>query len=194
MTADNYLSQLQALLPSGAAWTLEPDVVLTRLLGAMAEEFARIDTRAIDLLAQIDPRTAGELLTDWETVLGLPDACTGDLDGVLARMDAAYGALTATGGASRAYFIAVAAALGYTVTITEFRPFQVGSSAVGDPLYGDAWRHAWRVDAPAVTIREFAVGSSAAGDPLRSWGNELLECSITKLKPAHTHVLFGYGG
>jgi len=194
MTADNYLSQLQALLPPGAAWTREQNAVLTMLLAGLAEELARIDQRADDLLNQIDPRTADELLPDWETVLGLPDACIGELDSVQARMNAAYGTLTATGGASRAYFIAVAEALGFTVTISEYRPFTVGVAAVGDPLYGTDWLYAWRVNAPETTIFEFAMGISAVGDPLRSWGNELLECAMTKLKPAHTHVLFGYGG
>lgn len=151
-------------------------------------------TRAQALLREMCPGTTSEMLADWERVLGLPDPCLPELGTMQERRAAALGKYIERGGQSRAYFIALAAALGYTVTITEFRPFQVGSSVVGDPLYGDDWRHAWRVDAPAVTIREFAVGSSAVGDPLRSWGNALLECSITKLKPAHTHVLFGYGG
>lgn len=194
MTADNYLSQLQALLPPGAAWTREQNAVLTMLLAGLAEELTRVDQRAEDLLDQIDPRTADELLPDWETVLGLPDSCTGDLDSVVNRLNAAYGTLTATGGASRAYFIAVAESLGFTVTISEYQPFAVGISAAGDPLYGTDWLYAWLVNAPETTITEFAVGISSAGDPLRSWGNELLECAITKLKPAHTHVLFGYGG
>ena len=41
-----YRAQLQALLPLGDAWPRRPDAVLTRLLAAWAEEFARIDARS----------------------------------------------------------------------------------------------------------------------------------------------------
>jgi uncharacterized protein YmfQ (DUF2313 family) len=53
----DYLSQLQALLPQGAAWTRERDAALTRLLDAFAEEFARVDARARQLLDESDPRS-----------------------------------------------------------------------------------------------------------------------------------------
>lgn len=150
--------------------------------------------RAQGLLLEMLPHTSTEMLAEWERLLGLPDPCIGQLGTTQERRAAVVAKYTETGGQSRAYFIGVAAKLGYEVTITEYRPFQVGVSAAGDALYGDDWLYAWLVNAPETTITEFAVGISAAGDPLRSWGNELLECAITKLKPAHTHVLFGYGG
>lgn len=192
MTAEHYLNQLQALLPPGKAWTREPDADLTKLLRGLAEEFARVDRRAEDLIEEADPRTCYELLPDWEEFASLPDACHGQAVSIEERRAALVARLTARGGQSRPFFIALAAALGYQIGITEYSPFQAGSTA-GDRLTNGDWVFAWQVDAAESTVRSFVAGS-AAGEPLASWGNELLECAINKLKPAHTHVLFAYGG
>lgn len=193
ITAAGYLSQLQALLPPGAAWTREQNAELTKLLRGLAEELARVDLRAADLLRESDPRGALELMSDWERLTGLPDPCTPDLDTLQERRGAVHAKLVSTGGQNRQYYIDMAAALGVEVAITEFFPFRVGYSAVGDPLASnDDWRHTWQVDAPETIITHFAVGQSAVGQPLRKWGNELLECAIGRHKPAHTEVLFAY--
>ena len=196
LTATDYLAQLQALLPQGPAWPREADAALTQLLAAWADELARVDGRAADLVEESDPRTTAELLADWERVAGLPDACVAALAGTQTttqRRAALVGKLTTIGGQSAAYYIALAASLGYTITVTEFAPFQAGHSAAGDPLSNDEWMFAWQVNAPEESIVEFSAGRSCAGEPLRAWGNELLECVISRLRPAHTHVLFAYG-
>lgn len=192
MIAQAYREALQALLPPGAAWTREADAVLTALLDALAQELARVDVRADGLFDEADPRTTAELLADWERVAGLPDSCVTTTQTTAERRATLVGKLTGLGGQSRQYFIDLAAALGYTVTITEHGPFRVGQNAVGDPLNGDSWQFAWTLNAPATTVREFAVGGSAVGDALRSWGNTLLECAIRRFSPAHTTVLFSY--
>lgn len=195
MTATDYLAQLQALLPQGFAWPREADAALTKLLLAWADELARVDGRAADLIEEADPRTTAELLADWERVAGLPDPCVEALAGTQTtaqRRAALVAKLTTIGGQSAAYYIALAASLGYTITVTEFRPFVAGSVA-GDALTNDEWIFAWQVNAPAESIVAFAAGRSCAGEPLRAWGNELLECVINRLRPAHTHVLFAYG-
>lgn len=191
MTADAYREQLQALLPPGAAWTRESVAALTGLLGAMAEEFARIDRRGADLIDETDPRSTSELLTDWERIAGLPDVCTGPLATIRERREALLARITGMGGQSRAYFIALAESLGFTIQIREYFPFVAGRPVGHNLANGNAWRHTWQVDAPAVTIKHFACGSSV-GEPLRTWGNSLLECAFEKRKPAHTLVLFAY--
>jgi len=193
-TSADYLHILQQLLPEGTAWPRDPAATLTRLLNAMADSLGRAHNRAVDLLAESDPRVATEMLTDWERVLGLPDDCTAALTLLLQeRRDAAHAKLTSRGGQSRQFFIDLAAALGFTVTITEFRPFRVGISTVGDPVCSEDWRFHWQVNAPATTIRSFRTGSSTVGEPLRSWGNELLECALSQRKPAHTSNSYAYG-
>ena len=196
LTATAYLTQLQALLPQGFAWPRQADAALTNLLLAWADELARVDGRAADLVEEADPRTTAELLADWERVAGLPDPCVEVLAGAQTtaqRRAALVAKLTTIGGQSAAYYIALAASLGYTITVTEFSPFQAGHSAAGDALSNDDWTFVWQVNASEVSIVEFAAGRSSAGEALRSWGNELLECVISRYKPAHTNVLFAYG-
>ncbi|WVR18345.1 hypothetical protein y223_00065 [Bordetella phage PY223] len=186
--------QLDALLPQGLAWPRESDARMRALTRALAEEFARVDARGDDLLREVLPSTTVEMLSDWERAAGLPDPCVPSGQTLQERRNALLSRLAGTGGQSRAFFIELAAYLGFTITITEFRPFRAGISHAGDALYNDDWRHAWRINAPETTIIEFRAGLSAAGEPLRKWGNELLECVLNRIKPAHTVLLFGYGG
>lgn len=194
MDAAAYTRALKGLLPSGKAWPAEVGSTMHKVLQAIADELARIDGRAAELIEEFDPRTTNELLTDFERVYGLPDPCLeGATQTVVERRNALVAKVVNLGGQSRAYFIALADALGYTITITEFSPFVAGGSEAGDPLTNGDWAFAWQVNAPETTVTEFRVGLSGCGDPLRSWGNELLECVIDRQKPAHTFVLFAYG-
>lgn len=190
MTTDDYLAQLQALLPHGPAWPRDAGATLTRLLQAMADELARVDSRAAQLIDEADPRTTYELLADWERVAGLPDTCVTAAQTTAQRRAALHARLATLGGQGTAYFIALAASLGYTVTITEFRLHTVNDD-VEHPLYGHPWQFAWQVNAPLNTVGTLSVTDTVA-DPLAWWGNELLECVIRRLKPAHTHTLFAY--
>ena len=181
------------------------------LLTAFATEFARIEQRAADLLRESDPRFALELLDAWESALGLPDPCTGPLTETTARRGAILARLTRLGGAAPAFLEQLAATIGYTVRVVEFRPFEVGRSGAGEPLTnhqipfevgrsgaGDplsnrqAWL--WTVDvvAPTATIRRFEVGASGAGESLASWRNDLLECTLRQVAPAHVLMRFVY--
>lgn len=193
LTEDDYLEQLQALLPPGPAWSKDPQATITKLLGALAGELARVDGRAWQLVEEADPRSTAELFLDWERVMGLPDACAEAFGGeqtTAQRRSALVGKLTTLGGQSAAYYIGLAAALGFAITITEFHEHTVEDD-VEHPLYSAAWNFAWQVNAALNTITEITVEDSVE-DPLASWGNALLECVINRLKPAHTIVLFSY--
>jgi uncharacterized protein YmfQ (DUF2313 family) len=193
-TAEQYKELLKSLLPPGEAFPRDVSTNMDDLLSALAEEWARIEGRGDNLIVESLPATASELLSDWERVAGLPDKCAGTLETTMqGRRNALVSKLTSTGGQSRAYFVAIAKALGYEITITEFRPFRAGLSQAGDPLTNGDWVYTWRVNAAETTIIEFRAGLSAAGEALRTWGNDTLECKINLLKPAHTIALFGYG-
>jgi uncharacterized protein YmfQ (DUF2313 family) len=193
MTDQDYLQQLQGLLPPGPAWPKDANAGITRMLHGLADELARVDGRAMQLLEEADPRTTAELLADWERVAGLPDACAVALGGTQTtaqRRAALLTRLTTVGGQSPAYFIGLAAALGYAITITEFHEHTVEDD-VEHPLYGAAWNFAWQVNAALDTVNALTV-EDTVGDPLAWWGNELLECVTKRLAPAHTLVLFSY--
>lgn len=194
-TAAEYREQLKQLLPPGQAFPRDPGTTLHDLLDGMSIELARVDARGFALPVEVNPSTTLELLSDWERVTGLPDRCSGVLEETIqGRRNAVLAKLSGTGGQSAPYFISVAAALGYQVTITEFHPFRVGRSRVGDALTNGAWQFAWQINAPETTAVSFRVGLSAVGEALRTWGAGSLECKIRQLAPAHTVPIFAYAG
>ena len=189
----DYLRQLQALLPLGPAWARDDESTLTHLLGGLSAELARVDGRSWQIIEEADPRTTAELFLDWERVAGLPDACAEAFGGeqtMAQRCAALVGKLTLLGGQSPAYFIGLAAAIGYAITITEFRAHTVEDD-VNYALYGVEWNFAWQVNAALNTVTDITVDSTV-NDPIAAWGNALLECVIKRLKPAQTTVLFSY--
>jgi uncharacterized protein YmfQ (DUF2313 family) len=192
-STDEYTSALQALMPVGLVWPRDTDSVQTQVLAAMAAEFTESDTDALSLLTGAFPSTATIMLQEWEYALGLPDDCAiGETDSIALRQKAVTTKLTATGGQSVAYFIAQAAALGYTVTITQYRRAMAGMSGAGAALNGDEWPFVMLVTAPETTITYAMAGANYAGDPLRSWGNKLLECRLSSMAPSHTIMNFAY--
>jgi uncharacterized protein YmfQ (DUF2313 family) len=189
----DFAAALHALLPRGLAWPREPETVQARVVAGLSAIVAALHARAGDLSErEADPSQAFDLLPDWERAFGLPDPCVGEGQTMQDRRAALLARIASGGGQSRAYFIAVAAALGYDVTIEEFRPFVAGDRA-GDPCRDSSWRFTWLVRAPAATVTVFRAGQSAAGEPLRAWGNARLECVLGRLRPAHSNLLFGYG-
>lgn len=193
-----YAGQLRQLLPRGLAWEFGRDSVFAQLLAGLAEELARVDARGLDMLEEADPRTALELLPDWERVAGLPDACTGRPDNAGERQAALQQKLTGLGGQSRQAFIELAARLGYVIWIEEHRPARVGAR-IGDCLNGPDFAFCWTVHVrpfdgyleEATFIAQAQIGDRL-GVRLRGFGAIDLECVIARARPAHTIVLFAY--
>ncbi|MFB5641818.1 YmfQ family protein [Kluyvera ascorbata] len=192
-STEDYASALQALMPPGRAWPRSATSVQVAVRRALARSYQRSDADAQRLLVGAFPSTATIMLSEWEGTLGLPDDCAiGESGGVSDRQRAVVAKLISTGGLNRDYYIRVAAALGYTITITQFRPAMSGMSVCGDALNGDEWPFTWRINAPQTTIKYSLAGASYCGDPLASWGNKQLECSINKIAPSHLNIIFNY--
>lgn len=190
-TDADYLAGLLDLLPTGAIWPRDPDSVQVQSLAPLVKTYTRNGGRAADLLTDARPVAPVELLPEWQRSLGLPDPCAGVSPSLETEQQQVAARFVASGGQSIAYYVGVAAALGYPISITMFRPFGAGM-AVGQPLYGTDWAHAWQVNAPTFNVASFSAGHSAAGDPLASWGNTVLQCELQRLAPAHTVLLFNY--
>lgn len=192
-TLTDYLQQIKQLLPRGPLWSgLVEDDTFQAYLEGEVEEKRRIHNRAFNLINETDPRTTYELLPEWEQFAGLPDNCLGELGTLEQRQQSLHTKLTTIGGQSRQYYIDLAATLGYSITITEFDQFSVNDT-VDESINGQDWEFAWQVNAPDETVTYLRV-SSDVDTALADWGNERLECAISRLKPAHTTVLFAYGG
>lgn len=191
LTSEDYRVILSALVPPGQALPIDSQSNWQQLLGALATEFARADARAAALVTEMIPQTTFELLADWEETAGLPDPCIEGEQTIEERRLGLLRLITGTGGQSRAYFIDLAAALGYDIDIHEWHPHTVEDD-VTYPINGSAWRYAWEVRAPEETVL-YATVQSTVDEPLATWGNDRLECVIERYKPAHTYILFAYG-
>lgn len=190
MTAEDYLKAMQALLPPGLAWLREDDGALTKVLRAAAKEYERIDAYADNVTEEIDPRTTFEMLSDWENALGLPE-CGLELGPLAERREAAAAKLIETGLITLPDLVALAADLGFTITIDTFTPFRT-TSTVDQPIYGEDWAFVLQINAPLNTIREFTT-RSGVDEALRTWGREgLLECMVNRNTQGHVVNVFNY--
>lgn len=171
-------------------------MTFARLYQAWAEVLAEIEERSRDLLRELDVRTAVELLPEWAELLRIAEDCniTGLPDTTPEIRFAVFVKLTQPGGQNAFHFVEIARLLGFDVDVTDFEehvPFVAGSSC-GDPLYSDGWRFAVTIHAPVTTPRFARTGLSVCGEPLCSGQNELLSCTLDRLKPAHVVFLYAF--
>jgi len=211
-TGDDYAEVMAGDLPTGPAWPRDPETTLMQVVHGLAQLWGDVDGRFDDLLTrESDPRATLEMLPDWERAFGLPDPCIAEGQTLVDRHHALLNKMTTEGGQSRAFFIGVAAVLGYTVKITEYSPYMAGISRAGDtrPLAPNdptdidyRWqtgrpeiRFWWRVHILGSKTRWFRAGSGQAGvDPMVRIGLATdLQCLFHRWKPAHTDIAFDYG-
>mgnify|MGYP000847498837 CR=1 FL=1 len=193
VTPEDYAKALRQLLPPGPAMQYDDAVNLEQVLLALADTYNAVHDRSCVLLQEMVPATTLEMLPDWERVAGLPDECAPDTTTIEARRAALIARIGRQGGQSKAFYIALAASIGFAITITEFDPFSAGLGVAGGALTNDGWTYCWKVTAVTQTVFAFKAGTGSAGEPLRDWGNDYLECVLNKWKPAHTYIIFDYG-
>jgi len=131
--------------------------------------------RAQTIQQAMHPATAGDAIADWERVLGLrplPSASPAE------RVQAVLAKLGELGGLSISYFVRLAAAAGYAITIIEPKPWRVGHSSVDEPLYLEDVLFVWQV-----RIDRRPPNASPVTDAA-------LEATFNNLKPAHTFCQF----
>jgi len=190
--ASDFVGAIHALMPRGLAWPKDPNSIMGKVIAGLAPMWVRHTQANNNLLVDAFPATAVQLLPEWESALGLPDPCAGESPTLAGRQQQVVARFTNSGGQSVPYFIAYAQALGYTVTVSEFTPFRMGQQRMGCQLGTQDWAFAWQINAPPETVTYFAMGQSYMGQPLASWGNAVLQCELTAIKPAHTILNFAY--
>lgn len=204
-----YKELLINLLPKGRLWRPQEQPTFSALLESTAQELCRVDDRVKQMLIEVDPRTADESLDTWEDVLGLPDECTPEDQSLDERRNQLVQKLTNIGGLSKTFYEFVGNQLGFEVFVNNDLNFVAGRGKAGDkltnyfdrhfvagstagtPLTEVGWLYYFTVDMPASAAEHFVAGSEA-GDPLREFSNELIECTMKKLKPAHSGVFFTF--
>jgi uncharacterized protein YmfQ (DUF2313 family) len=135
---EDYAHAMQALLPQGQAWPRNEESALMKVVRGLTRIWGDFEIRASKLLEmESDPRNTVELLPDWERNWGLPDPCYDEPQSIAERQLALVMRMTMQGAQSREFFIQVAAMIGYTITISEYRVFVVGIDGCGDcRVYG----------------------------------------------------------
>ncbi|WP_298283132.1 putative phage tail protein [Acidocella sp.] len=185
-----------ALSPPGQAFPRDPASNWGKMLLPLAKELSRVEGLAEALLHEIDPRQAQYLLAEWAALVG-PDPYGRDISGYsTGQMQAyLYQRLVSLGGQSRAFYLAVAAALGVTITIEEFQTTIYGAAVYGSAIYSETpVQFYWRVTVPASPVTNAVYGSARYGDPYGSVEQNPIVPVIQSLAPAHTIPIFSYTG
>ncbi|MBW4089888.1 MAG: DUF2313 domain-containing protein [Proteobacteria bacterium] len=194
-TQAGFQAGVQRLFPGGRAWPRRLTSTLAALAGAIGDTFYQLHVQMVLLLdVESDPAQAVQLLPDWETDYGLPDPCTPANPPLTLRHAALMAKIAGIGGQSAAYYISVAAALGYTITITTWTPPVYGVATYGGASYlSPAWRFAWQVNAPTITVDFAKYGESVYGDAFWSIDDTTLECRLRAIAPGYGVLWFKYG-
>jgi uncharacterized protein YmfQ (DUF2313 family) len=191
-SAADFTAALTGLLPRGRVWPRDSDAVVVRAMACLAPMYERNCAAAVDLLASAFPATATDLIPEWQETLGLPDPCAGVAPTIAQQRQQIVARLTDSGGQSTPYFIQLAKALGYVVTITNDAPFRAGQSRAGQHTGGVEWFFVWTAHAPEFTVNPFLAGHSTAGEPLGTFGNAVLVCELAARAPAHAILNFQF--
>jgi uncharacterized protein YmfQ (DUF2313 family) len=174
-------------MPPGQALTVKPGGKLEQLLKAMGLELWDIVVRTVRLLEEGDPRQATELLPEWEGMVGLPNACMGEILSTGERRAATVSLLVARGGANPRLIESMAEELGFFgAQVVEYEPLHADNFFAESLAYGPDWAYVWDLIAPEVNPIFFRCGASACGEPLTESANQILECLAKTMAPAHT--------
>lgn len=169
------------LLPRGIAWARAEGSSLRDFLGGLVYEFARVEEAADTFHSEMDPRQTTALLSEWETMLGLPDDC-GSPTTTAGRRGAIVARLTGGGTNTLAALQAAASAFDAdttVVSITHPTQFEVGTDGggAGQPVGADEWAHT-----VTLNIETSNPSLDEAG----------LECVLNSIKRAHGLYLYTY--
>jgi uncharacterized protein YmfQ (DUF2313 family) len=165
-----YTQTLIDLLPPGIAWSRDQDTNLWALCDALSREFGRVDQAASQLIDEMLPSTALLLLPEWEAAAGLPVPSATD---PAQRRRNVCQWLTMPGRVDIPFWTALAALLGYAITITEYSQ-QTCDSDCTQALSQTPWQYVWDVN----------------GESLGTGQDATLMALFRRLAQSHTLVRF----
>ncbi|GJD65183.1 putative phage tail protein [Methylobacterium frigidaeris] len=197
-SADDLYPQIAGVLtPRGPAWGTDEagdgrgaGPVMRGVWRALSQWVARQNADEWTLATQALPSAITYSLPDWEAEYGLPDPCSPGGFTTESRIAAVRARFGARGGSSPAYFICLAASLGYAITIEEPTQFLCDVSAVGTDALVETWFTCDGGECDGDPIEGFAMAPAAddtdqvGGDPfVEGWcvADEGM-CDVTPLE------------
>lgn len=194
LTADDYREQFLKLLPQGKAWDKQEHSSLWWFADGIAQEFYRIQTRAVQAMVESLADSADELFNEWEQTAGLPDSCFNhESQSMQSRRQKLVFKLQQLGGQSKSYFIDLLEYLGYSNAQIEEPQAMTCNDTCNDAVYDEDAQFTWIVHLQNAENRtQFLTCDGDCNGFLQSFGNDNLLCILSRLKPAHTQVFIAY--
>lgn len=193
-TSADYAEGWRNLLPQGSAWPRDPSSALQTVIAGLADIWGDpVEANAATLLkTESDPRktTNALLLSDWERAWGLPDTCFSRVLTESERQTLLVQKMTLLGAQDRAFFIAQALIVGYTININEHAPYMCGISECGDTRnLDDGIHYRWELGQEEIRFWWNVQVSALSSSTLDGID---IECLLRRWKPAHTEIVFDY--
>jgi uncharacterized protein YmfQ (DUF2313 family) len=179
-SVDAYTKMLQALLPVGRIWNRALDSLLFDLLYGMAYEFRRVEGQWEELFIERDTRDTDVLLEEYEKEFAIPGPGETLATTVEQRRKDLHAKLLNLGRLNNTYYIDIADAMGYSISITEFTPAFAGVLAAGDACGMLSVMFYWIVN----VLIEDGIRIDISN----------LKTILRDIKPAHTVVQFRFVG
>lgn len=213
-TAD-YFNMLKSLLPPGEAFdarsrgrdggTLPVELPgyfgpvgggspLRQILTAWADEFARLDARVQDLIAESDPRNAAELLSDYERALGLPNPCQYENRSTVAqRREAVVAMFRERGGVTLERLKKIAESVGADVEIfEEDHDAHFGIAEMGVDLFATENFSSVVIREAGQIVIDARFSTTHFSERYKEFGNLILECLMPQYIRADRAIRFEY--
>lgn len=183
-------------LPNGRLWVSKniSSSKWRQLLVGIGAEFLKVERKMNEISTEHDIEQTEKLITEWESVFGIPDECSIVATNIADRRNNIITKLASNGVSTEQDFIDLAAILGFTITIEN------GNIVTAWPW---TWPHVWAgsakegrftmvvifsgIDTPAVGPWPWTWPHSWSEDP-----TEVLRCLFDKLKPANVVILYQY--
>ena len=196
-TPEQVQTEVLAIQPAGFAWPEgDPDTYSAARWLGLANELSLAEASMESLLPQIDPRTAPDLLADYQRVLG-PDPCRRDQLALTTEQQAllAFQRWTGAGGNYAGWFAAAGAAIGEAIGVIEYAPTVCGGTVCGQlsALVPVPANCDYTVVLPAREVTLPVCGSTVCGDTLGTFTPDLMACVFTTWGPLGRTAYFTYG-
>ena len=193
MSDRDYDLALTRLLPPGPAWTRAKGSPGSAVLTSGASQLQLIDSQAVQLIDEADPRTAVVSFEDWLRCYGIPDACMEGLDISDTQLRQALMLKVRRMGLTPEFYQLLGGIFGIDIQVGVTDPFRV-NFRVDRRIYGTDFAHAFViiVNVNVATLKTFFLTTSRVDNRLAAWGIEFFECLIRENIPAHAEVIFRY--